>query len=104
MVGERKSFERPDGKQVAAYRADPPGKSRGAIAVIHEWYGLTPDIERIGDRFANAGYTAVCPDLYRGQVASGASQAQMLMTKLDGADAVQQDIRGVVQSLVKEGQ
>lgn len=103
MVGERRSFDRPDKKKVDAYRAEPPQKARGAVVVIHEWYGLTQDIERIGDRIAAEGYIAACADLYRGQVASSPSQAQLFMTKLDGADAVQQDIRGVVQSLVAEG-
>jgi carboxymethylenebutenolidase len=43
-----------------AERADPgPG-----VVVLHESFGLNDDIRRIAGRFADAGYTALAPDLY----------------------------------------
>jgi carboxymethylenebutenolidase len=96
-------FDRPDGGKIAAYRAEPRSASKGAIIVIHEWYGLTSDIEDIADRFASEGYVSLCPDLYHGKLATSTAQAQTLMNRLDGIDAVKQDVRGVATALVKEG-
>lgn len=106
-MGERTSYDRPDGNKVHVYRADPKReirqKPRGAVIVLHEWYGLRADTERIGDRLAAEGYIAACPDLYHGKVAINDSQARLFMTKLDGGDAVKEDIRGVADALAAEG-
>ena len=34
------------------------------VLVLHESYGLNDDMRRIARRFAEAGYVAMCPDLY----------------------------------------
>ena len=34
------------------------------VLVLHESFGLNDDIRRIARRFADAGYAALCPDLY----------------------------------------
>jgi dienelactone hydrolase len=34
------------------------------VVVLHESFGLNDDIRRIAGRFAEAGYTALAPDLY----------------------------------------
>lgn len=36
------------------------------VVVIHEIYGRQPEIDRVVDRFAAAGYAAVGPDLFAG--------------------------------------
>ena len=46
-----------------AYAAVPAGATRGVV-VIHEIYGRAPDIDRVVDRFAAAGYAAAAPDLF----------------------------------------
>jgi carboxymethylenebutenolidase len=52
-----------------AFAILPGGASRGVV-VIHEIYGRQPDIDRVVERFARAGYAAVAPDLFhRGVVA-----------------------------------
>jgi carboxymethylenebutenolidase len=43
--------------------AIPPAAQRGVV-VIHEIYGRQPDIDRVVDRFADAGYAAAAPDLF----------------------------------------
>jgi carboxymethylenebutenolidase len=58
-----------------------PGKKPGLI-VIHEWWGLDPWIREQTDRFANQGYVAVAPDLYRGKVATSPDEAHELMRGL----------------------
>jgi carboxymethylenebutenolidase len=46
-----------------AYASLPEGAQRGVV-VLHEIYGPQPEIERVVDRFAGAGYAAVMPDLF----------------------------------------
>jgi carboxymethylenebutenolidase len=50
---------------LAGYLAVPtaPGPWPGVV-VLHEIFGLTDDIRRQADRFADAGYLALAPDLY----------------------------------------
>jgi carboxymethylenebutenolidase len=54
-----------EGAEIDAYLAVPdgPGPWPGII-VIHEIWGLVPHIEDVARRFADAGYTALAPDLY----------------------------------------
>jgi carboxymethylenebutenolidase len=47
-----------------AYRADPAGTPRGAIIVIQEIFGVNAGIRRKCDRWAEAGYLALAPDLF----------------------------------------
>ncbi|HEY8532737.1 MAG TPA: dienelactone hydrolase family protein [Micromonospora sp.] len=37
-----------------------------AVIVIHEWWGVVPHITAVADRFADEGFIALVPDLYRG--------------------------------------
>jgi carboxymethylenebutenolidase len=49
-----------------AYLATPPREAtapRAGVVVVHELFGLTPDIRRSCDRLAAAGHTALAPDL-----------------------------------------
>jgi carboxymethylenebutenolidase len=48
-----------------AYAALPAGAERGVV-VIHEIMGRQPEIDRVVERFARAGYAAVAPDLFAG--------------------------------------
>lgn len=99
-MGTIVSFQRPDGKAVQGYLAEPSNNSNApAIVVIQEWWGLNAQIRAVADRLAFAGYQALVPDLYRGKSTLEAQEAQHLMTGLDFADAASQDIRGAVQYL-----
>lgn len=46
-----------------AVAALPSGARRGMV-VIHEIFGRQPEIDRVVERFAEAGYAAVAPDLF----------------------------------------
>ena len=101
-MGTHISFQRPDGQTVHGYLAAPAGASSGrgpGVVVLQEWWGLNDQIRGVADRYAEAGYTALVPDLYRGKSTVEAAEAEHLMTNLNFADAAGQDTRGAVQHL-----
>ncbi len=91
------TFNRPDGGQAAGYLAKPANPvGAPAIVVIQEWWGLNDQIRGVADRFAEAGYIALVPDLFKGKQTVEEEEAHHLMDGLDFGDAVSQDIRGAV--------
>lgn len=98
-------FERPDGRRSTAYRAEPDarGATRRAIVVLHELWGLSPTMERVADDLARSGYCTVVPDLFQGRRAQDVKEGFALMEQLDVSDAVEQNIRGAVRALQREG-
>ena len=99
-MGTMVNFQRPDGKTVQGYLAEPANTSGApALVVIQEWWGLNAQIRGVADRLAAAGYQALVPDLYRGKSTVEAEEAHHLMTGLDFGDAASQDVRGAVQYL-----
>ncbi|MBL8330667.1 MAG: dienelactone hydrolase family protein [Rubrivivax sp.] len=95
-------FQRPDGKTVSGYLA-PAERPVGSVVVIQEWWGLNDQIRGVAQRVAQAGFTALVPDLYRGKSTVEAEEAHHLMTGLDFGDAASQDIRGAAQFLKARG-
>jgi carboxymethylenebutenolidase len=95
-------FQRPDGKSVRGYLAE-GGAGAPAVVVIQEWWGLNDQIRGVADRFARAGFTALVPDLYRGQSTVEAEEAHHLMNNLNFGDAASQDVRGALQFLKARG-
>jgi len=103
-MGEMIQFKRPDGKTCPGYLAKPKqGDKSPGVVVIQEWWGLNDQIKKTADRFAQAGYRALVPDLFRGKVAKSADEANHLMTGLNWGDAGTQDVRGAVQYLKTGG-
>ncbi|HMI74914.1 MAG TPA: dienelactone hydrolase family protein [Steroidobacteraceae bacterium] len=99
-MGTTISFNRPDGKKVDGYLAEPADAANApGIVVIQEWWGVNEQIRGVADRLAAVGYRALVPDLYRGKSTVEAEEAHHLMTGLNFADAASQDIRGAVQFL-----
>jgi carboxymethylenebutenolidase len=104
-MGEMIEFKRPDGKTCPAYltapliTGDQERTNAPGIVVIQEWWGLNDQIKKTGDRFAQAGFRALVPDLFRGKVAKAADEARHLMTGLNFPDAASQDVRGALQYL-----
>ena len=50
-----------DGFKLAAYRAEPAGKPRGAVVVVQEIFGVNSHIKSVADGFAAEGYLAIAP-------------------------------------------
>ena len=91
-------FKRPDGQGVKGYLAE-AALPLGAVVVIQEWWGLNDQIRGVAQRLADAGFTALVPDLYRGKSTAQQEEAHHLMTSLNFADAASNDVRGAVQYL-----
>lgn len=103
-MGEKIQFKCPNGSTAPGYLATPAkGASAAAVVVIQEWWGLNSQIQGVADRFAQAGYRALVPDLYRGRVTQSPDEANHLMSGLDWAGATNQDIRGAAQHLKAGG-
>jgi carboxymethylenebutenolidase len=84
------SFETANGPSTA-YVAMPDGGGEKAVVVIQEWWGLNGHIRDIANRYADEGFTAIAPDLYRGRVAKDAGEAGEMMHALaieDGLDTI----------------
>jgi len=97
-------FKRPDGQVLNGYLAEPSDTAHApGVVVIQEWWGLDEEVKAVADRFAQAGYRALVPDLYRGKLALEANEAEHLMGDLNFGDAAGQDIRGAVQYLKATG-
>lgn len=99
-MGRTVEFKRPDGGSVQGYLAEPAHASGApGVVVIQEWWGLNAQIRGVADRYAEAGYAALVPDLYRGKSTVEAAEAEHLMTNLNFGDAAGQDVRGAVMYL-----
>lgn len=63
--GEQLKVMLADGSELRSEVFEPDGEGAfPGVLVLHESYGLNDDIRRIARRFAQAGYVAMCPDLY----------------------------------------
>src|ERR671923_1230003 len=71
------------GGQANAYVARPKAKAKGALLLLHEYWGLNDWVKSMADRLANDGYLALAVDLYKGKVATDPKEAQALMANKD---------------------
>jgi carboxymethylenebutenolidase len=90
----------PDGHAARGYLALPPSGSGPGVIVIQEWWGLNPGIKEMADRLAAAGFVALAPDLYRGELAGHdeVDKAAALMQALP-LDRAAADMSGAVDFL-----
>ena len=80
-----------DGTRLQGYLKEAEGgASKGAVVVIHEYWGLTDQVRGVADRLAREGFTAFAQDLYRGKVTKDADEAAKLMGAMDMKQAVQE--------------
>ena len=89
-----------NGDKAPGYLARPEENAPGVV-VIQEWWGLNAHVKDVADRFAKAGYVALAPDLYRGQVATEPDEARKMAMELTYAQA-QKDMQGAVDYLLAQ--
>ncbi|HLK44847.1 MAG TPA: dienelactone hydrolase family protein [Acidimicrobiales bacterium] len=99
-MGSIIEFTSATGTTVEGYLAEGPAGAPG-IVVIQEWWGLVPQIEATCDRYAEAGFTALAPDLYGGTKVplDEPDEAGKAMMSLKVAQAAA-DLSGAVDALV----
>ena len=102
-MGERIEFPS-NGSHAHGYLAVPAGGSEGTVGVlvIQEWWGLVDQIIRTCDRFAEAGFTALAPDLYHGTAVplTEPDEAAKQMMALEMGEAAKQ-LSGSVDELLR---
>jgi len=94
MATETLSFSTANG-DTTAYVAQPESPNGKAVIVIQEWWGLNEHIKDITRRWADEGFTAIAPDLYRGRLATNPQEAGRMMQELqleDGIDTIKNAI------------
>jgi carboxymethylenebutenolidase len=89
-----------NGGTASGYLARPESSAPGVV-VIQEWWGLDDHIKSIVERFAQAGFAALAPDLYHGQVTSEPDEARKLVMALQYPEA-QKDMQGAVDYLLAQ--
>jgi len=60
---------RSNGGDASGYLAKPAAGSGPGVLVIQEWWGLDSATKEMADRLAVAGFVALAPDLYHGELA-----------------------------------
>jgi carboxymethylenebutenolidase len=78
--------------------AVPPSGRGPGVVVIQEWWGLVPHVSHLVDRFAEAGFVALAPDLYHGAQTSEPDEAMRMMMSL-AMDPAAKDIAGAARFL-----
>src|SRR4029078_10729936 len=68
-MAETVSFKS-NGGTASGYLVKPASGSGPGLLVIQEWWGLDPGIKEMTERFGKAGFVALAPDLYHGQLAA----------------------------------
>lgn len=82
-------FDTPEGLTMA-YVAIPSGMNADtkAVVLIHEWWGLNDHIKDIAGRYAEEGFIAIAPDLFRGKIAANSEEASKMMHALSTEDGL----------------
>ena len=67
----------------AAYLVEPDSGPGHGVLVLHSWWGLTPEVKSVVEALADAGYTALAPDLLGGEVPADGEQARDVLANSD---------------------
>ena len=89
MKTETLNFDTANGA-TTAYVATPDdiNEETKAVILIQEYWGLNDNIKNIANRYAEEGFIAVTPDLYRGELATTPEEAGKLMRNLETEDSL----------------
>jgi carboxymethylenebutenolidase len=70
-----------NGKKVNAAFAVPESGTGPGVLLLHAWWGLNPFFKELCDRFAEAGFVCLAPDLFQGETASTPAEAEGLVNR-----------------------
>ena len=89
-----------NGNPASGYLVTPASGSGPGVLVIQEWWGLDSGIKEMADRLGAAGFVALAPDLYHGELAAHdeMDKAGHLMQSLP-PDRAARDMSGAVDYL-----
>jgi carboxymethylenebutenolidase len=91
---------RSNGSMASGYLVTPPKGSGPGVLVIQEWWGLDSGIKEMANRLGQAGFVALAPDLYHGELAAHdeMDKASHLMQTLP-PDRAARDMSGAIDYL-----
>jgi carboxymethylenebutenolidase len=91
---------RSNGHRASGYLVTPPTGRGPGVLVIQEWWGLDSGIKEMADRLGAAGFVALAPDLYHGELAAHdeMDKAAHLMNAMP-ADRAARDMSGAIDYL-----
>jgi carboxymethylenebutenolidase len=91
---------RSNGGTASGYLASPSAGRGPGVLVIQEWWGVDPSLKETTDRLGAAGFVALAPDLYHGELAAHdeMDKASHLMQSLP-PDRAARDMSGAVDFL-----
>jgi carboxymethylenebutenolidase len=91
-----------NGTTASGYLVKPASGSGPGVLVIQEWWGLDADMKEWANRLGAAGFVALAPDLYHGEVArhDEMDKASHLMQTLP-PDRAARDMSGAVDYLAQ---
>lgn len=84
-----------NGSTAAGYLAVPDSGNGPPTVVLQEWWGLDDHIRGVCDRFAEAGFVALAPDLFHGDKPGAPDEAEQRMMAMD-MDRAELEMRGAV--------
>jgi carboxymethylenebutenolidase len=90
-----------NGGTAPGYLAVPESGKGPGVIVLQEWWGLDDSVKRIVDRFAEEGFVALAPDLYRGETTDQPSEAEQKMMAMS-MDQAEKDMRGAVDYITEQ--
>ena len=89
-----------NGSTASGYLVRPESGSGAGVLVLQEWWGLDSGIKEMAERLAEAGFVALAPDLYHGELAGHTEmdKAGVLMQSMP-PDRAGRDMSGAVDFL-----
>ena len=89
-----------NGSDASGYLVRPEGGSGPGVLVLQEWWGLDSGIKEMASRLGTAGFVALAPDLYHGELAAHdeMDKAGQLMQSMP-PDRAARDMSGAIDYL-----